>query len=101
MTKKQYFLLFLISLSGFAASFSAHMISANLGVIMQTLGSTSFQIGLAVGILAIGEIIFKTPFGLWADRVGKLKVMILGLVIFSIASFCYLFINNLLLISFI
>ena len=68
---------------------------------MQTLGSTSFQIGLAVGILAIGEIIFKTPFGLWADRVGKLKVMILGLVIFSIASFCYLFINNPLLITFI
>lgn len=99
LSKKSFLILLLISLSGFIASFSAHMISSNLGIILETLGATAFQIGLAVGAVAIAEIIFKTPFGLWADRTGKVKIMVFGLVIFSIASFSYFFINDPALIS--
>ncbi|MCD1294514.1 MFS transporter [Methanocella sp. CWC-04] len=78
-----------LSFAGFAASFSGHLIASNLGTYMSAFGSTNFQIGLVIGSLAIAEVLFKTPFGILADRHGRLKFMIGGFVMLVIVSLLY------------
>lgn len=78
-----------LSLAGFAASFTGHLIASNLGTYMSDFGSTNFQIGLVIGSLAVAEVIFKTPFGILADRHGRLKFMLLGFVGLIAASLLY------------
>lgn len=78
-----------LSFAGFAASFTGHLIASNLGTYMDTFGSTTTQIGLVIGSLAIAEVIFKTPFGILADRYGRLKLMLLGFVALIVVSVAY------------
>lgn len=78
-----------LSLAGFAASFTGHLIASNLGTYMSDFGSTNFQIGLVIGSLAVAEVIFKTPFGIMADRHGRLKFMLFGFVGLIAASLLY------------
>jgi MFS family permease len=46
-------------------------------------------IGLVIGSLAIAEVLLKTPFGILSDRVGKLKLMLGGLVLLVVVSLMF------------
>jgi predicted MFS family arabinose efflux permease len=49
-------------------------------------GSTPFLIGLAVSIYGLSQAVLQIPFGLWSDRFGRKKVIIIGLVLFIAGS---------------
>lgn len=78
-----------LSLVGFTASFTGHLIASNLGNYMGSFGSSMTVIGLVVGSIAIAEVLFKTPFGVLADRYGKLKFMLVGLAVLVAISLLY------------
>jgi MFS family permease len=87
--KKDTVALLALSLVGFTASFTGHLISSNLGNYMGSYGSSMTVIGLVIGSLAIAEVLLKTPFGILSDRVGKLKLMLGGLVLLVVVSLMF------------
>ena len=49
-------------------------------------GATPFLIGLSMGIYGLTQALFQIPFGALSDRVGRKKIIALGLLIFAIGS---------------
>ena len=49
-------------------------------------GSNSFLVGLAVGGYALTQMFFQYPLGRLSDRVGRKKIIILGLLVFIAGS---------------
>src|SRR3990167_3393210 len=49
-------------------------------------GATPFLIGLSMGVYGLTQAIFQIPFGALSDRVGRKKIIALGLIIFAIGS---------------
>jgi MFS family permease len=83
-----------LSLVGFTASFTGHLISSNLGNYMGSFGSSMTAIGLVIGSLAIAEVLLKTPFGVLSDRYGKLKLMLGGLALLIVVSLMFPFFRS-------
>lgn len=48
--------------------------------------ATPFLIGLAISAYGLTQALFGIPFGIWSDRVGRKKVISLGLLIFAVGS---------------
>lgn len=51
-----------------------------MGPLAQSLGASSFQIGLAVGMYSLTNMIGNMLAGIWIDRYGGKKVLLAGLV---------------------
>ena len=49
--------------------------------------STTFLIGFAIGIHGLTQGLLQIPFGMLSDRVGRKKIIAMGLVLFTIGSF--------------
>lgn len=49
-------------------------------------GSTSFLVGIAIGIYGLTQAMFQIPFGSLSDRFGRKPIILLGLLIFIIGS---------------
>jgi predicted MFS family arabinose efflux permease len=47
-------------------------------------GATPLLIGLAVGSYGLAQLLLQIPFGLWADRFDRKKLILIGLVLFVI-----------------
>lgn len=58
------------------------------------LGAGPEAIGFAVGISTVTGIFFKLPSGALSDVIGRKKTMLIGLVVFAVLPFAYLFIGN-------
>ncbi|OGR00337.1 MAG: MFS transporter [Deltaproteobacteria bacterium RIFOXYD12_FULL_55_16] len=58
------------------------------------LGAGPEAIGFAVGISTVTGIFFKLPSGALSDVIGRKKTMLLGLIVFAVLPFAYLFIDN-------
>jgi predicted MFS family arabinose efflux permease len=52
----------------------------------QLAGSTPALIGLAIGIYGMSQAVLQIPFGLVSDKVGRKKIIILGLLLFCAGS---------------
>ncbi|MGZ8193656.1 MAG: MFS transporter [Methylobacter sp.] len=52
----------------------------------QLEGSTPSLIGLSIGIYGISQSLLQIPFGLMSDRLGRKKIIIIGLILFFIGS---------------
>ncbi len=50
------------------------------------IGATPFLIGMAMGVYGLTQAIFQIPFGACSDRLGRKKMITLGLLIFMIGS---------------
>ncbi|MBX2868560.1 MAG: MFS transporter [Acidiferrobacterales bacterium] len=48
--------------------------------------SSPFTIGLALGIYGLTQAILQIPFGLMSDRIGRKRVITIGLLIFALGS---------------
>ena len=48
--------------------------------------STTLLMGFAIGIHGLTQSLFQIPFGMMSDRVGRKKIIALGLVLFTIGS---------------
>lgn len=58
-----------------------------LALFTETLaGATPFLIGLSVSIYGLSQALLQIPFGLWSDRFGRKKIIIIGLLLFIIGS---------------
>jgi MFS family permease len=49
--------------------------------------SSRFLVGFAFGCYGLTMAIFQIPLGRWSDRVGRRKVLIFGMTVFSLGSF--------------
>ncbi|EKF74444.1 major facilitator family transporter [Alcanivorax hongdengensis A-11-3] len=49
-------------------------------------GATPVTIGLALGIYGLTQALLQIPFGLWSDRIGRRKVITIGLLLFAAGS---------------
>ena len=47
-------------------------------------GATPTLIGLAIGIYGLAQALLQIPVGLWADRVNRKLLIIIGLILFAI-----------------
>ncbi len=52
----------------------------------QLIGATPLLIGFSMGIYGLTQALFQIPFGAWSDKVGRKKVITLGLLIFAVGS---------------
>ena len=48
--------------------------------------STTLLIGFAIGIHGLTQGLFQIPFGMLSDRVGRKKIIVVGLVLFTVGS---------------
>lgn len=79
-----------MSLAGFVTSFGAHLVAANVGLYAHLEGAAPYlEVGLIIGAYELAEVFLKAPIGLWADRAGKIRILILGLAIFTLSSFLF------------
>lgn len=83
---------------GFVTSFGAHVVVVNLPTYAKEVGIGLAYIGVLIAVYDFAEIIAKPIFGALGDRVGMKKTMLAGIVLFTIASILYPFINPQLLI---
>ena len=49
-------------------------------------GATPLLIGLAIGIYGLTQGLFQLPFGFLSDRLGRKKMIVLGLLLFTLGS---------------
>ncbi len=52
----------------------------------QLEGSTPSLIGMAIGVYGISQALLQIPFGILSDRLGRKKIIIIGLLIFMVGS---------------
>lgn len=80
---------------GFLSRFS-YALARNpvLPLFAAALGAGPEGIGLAVGISTVTGILFKMPSGAISDIIGRRRTMLIGLVVFGLMPFAYLFISN-------
>ena len=62
-------------------------------------GASTFLIGLAFGIYGLTQALFQIPFGILSDRLGRKKMIIIGLCIFLIGSIVIFFSESLIMIT--
>jgi len=89
---------FILGFVGFVTSFGAHIVAVNLPVYAQQVGVGMAMIGILIAAYDFAEIIAKPIFGAVADRQGMKRTMLLGIVVFTIASLTYLVVNPALLL---
>jgi len=58
------------------------------------LGAGPEAIGFAVGISTVTGIFFKLPSGALSDVIGRKRTMLIGLIVFAIMPFTYLFVKD-------
>lgn len=69
-------------------SFFIYMSTISLYTV-NVLNGTTVQGGIAVSIFIIGILISRILVGAWIDRVGRKRVLLTGLLLFSLGSFLY------------
>jgi MFS family permease len=80
---------------GFLARFS-YALARNpvLPLFALYLGAGPEAIGLAVGISTVTGIFFKLPSGALSDIIGRRRTLMMGLMVFGVMPFTYLFITD-------
>lgn len=52
----------------------------------QLIGADPITIGLALGIYGLAQALLQIPFGMLSDRVGRKRMVTIGLLLFAIGS---------------
>lgn len=53
---------------------------------MALQGATESRIGLAIGIYGLMQALFQIPVGIWSDKIGRVPLIVAGLLIFVVGS---------------
>ncbi len=103
MNKPRLWIVIILGFVGFVTSFGAHVVAVNLPDYARQIGVGLAVIGLLIAAYDFAEIVAKPVFGTLADRFGMKRTMLIGIVLFTVASLLYPFIspNLLLLIRFL
>ncbi|MDQ3099490.1 MAG: MFS transporter [bacterium] len=94
MTQKKISIIFafILGFVGFVTSFGAHIVAVNLPTYAEKVGVGLGVIGVLIAAYDFAEIVAKPVFGALADKKGMKLTMLVGLVVFIIASLLYLII---------
>ncbi|BAY25911.1 major facilitator superfamily protein [Calothrix sp. NIES-2100] len=65
-----------------------------LPLYIEDLGATKQQIGIVLGSFAIGMLLFRSGFGLLADRKGRKIVLLIGMLVNAIAPLGYIIVQS-------
>jgi DHA1 family multidrug resistance protein-like MFS transporter len=84
-----------LCLAGFAGNISFSLLFPALPYYAEEMGASPPQIGLIVASYSYVTAIALIPFGMLSDKVGHLKMLAAGLVIFALAPFLYPLASNL------
>lgn len=49
-------------------------------------GSTPLLVGLTLGAYGLSQALLQIPFGWWSDRIGRKRVIVVGLAVFALGS---------------
>ncbi len=80
------------AISGLAGLYASRMLGLFmvlpvLALYVDTLtGATPLLVGVALGIYGVTQATLQIPFGLLSDRIGRKRVIAMGLVIFALGS---------------
>lgn len=91
--KRTFFLLILLSLTGFTTSFGSYIVASNLPAYSKGTGAGLLLIGFLIALYDIAEIIIKPLGALLSRKMGEWAVLRTGLVLFILASGLYLIFN--------
>src|SRR5512138_48120 len=81
---------FILGFVGFVTSFGAHIVAVNLPEYAKEVGVGVAMIGLLIAAYDFAEIIAKPVFGSLSDRAGMKRTLLIGIVVFIVASLLYL-----------
>ena len=90
MEWKQKLMVLVLSLTGFATSFGAYIVAANLPAYSKETGAGLIVIGFLIALYDIAEIFIKPLGALLSRKIGEWAVLRIGLAVFSLASGLYL-----------
>jgi EmrB/QacA subfamily drug resistance transporter len=98
--KNKYKILILICLSSALVPFTSNSINLALKDIATDLSMNAISLSWVVTILMVPSAVLQIPFGKAGDMFGRKKLLLIGVVLFSLASFCCFFAKtgNLLLV---
>src|SRR5437867_2757163 len=96
--KLRLWIVLILGFVGFATSFGAHIVAVNLPDYAKEVGVGLAVIGLLIAAYDLAELVAKPVFGAIADRYGMKRTMLIGILLFTVASALYPFVNPHLLI---
>lgn len=96
--RKPLWPIFILGFVAFVTSFGAHIVAVNLPAYAAQVGIGVAMIGLLISAYDAAEVVAKPLFGAIADRRGMKQTMLIGIVIFVLASVAYLWISPKLLL---
>jgi DHA1 family multidrug resistance protein-like MFS transporter len=97
--KTPLWMVFILGFLGFVTSFGAHIVAVNLPDYAKQVGVGLAMIGLLISAYDFAELVGKPIFGAMSDQFGMKRTMLIGVAVFTFASFLYPFVNpNLLLL---
>src|SRR6266851_4975267 len=101
--KTPLWMVFVLGFLGFATSFGAHIVAVNLPEYAKEVGVGLAVIGLLIAAYDFAELVGKPIFGAVSDHYGMKRTMLIGIAVFTFASFLYPFVspNLLLLVRFL
>jgi len=84
-----------LCITGFFAIFSSTISKSPVLPLFAThLGANPSEVGIVASVSAFTGIIASIPAGVLSDRLGKKRMLLFSLTVFSTAPFLYVFINN-------
>jgi EmrB/QacA subfamily drug resistance transporter len=98
MIQNKYKLLFMFGLCGFLTPFIGSAVNLSLPIIGQELGINIVALGWVVTIFLMSSTVFLIPFGRLADILGRRKIFVIGLLIFTLSSLFCSFANSIVLL---
>lgn len=87
--------LLLLGMGLFVVSLGFGMFTPILPQYAVRLGIDAASLGFAYSLYNVALIIFLIPGGIMADRFGRVKTIVIGMVVFSVSSLMLVFINDL------
>ncbi|OIJ12789.1 MFS transporter [Anaerobacillus arseniciselenatis] len=85
------YFIYIIIIIAFLDTFSQLPIIAPFA---QSLGATSFMIGLIIGMYSLANMLGNVIAGQWIDKFGRKKILVFGLVFVSICLIGYTFVST-------
>src|SRR5712691_11684179 len=79
----------LITLARFLRTFGYGFTSVLLGVTLADAGMSTWQIGLLLAISSLGSITFSLIMGIYADRVGRKRLLIASALLMMATGFIF------------
>ena len=91
--------LYILYLSIAVASLGIGIVVPLIPLIIKESGASTFMVGLAATLMALSFALASFPIGRIIDKIGTKKILIFGLIIYSIPILAFPYFNNIIMFS--